>query len=72
MFEPTETESVQTLEALAQALERIAQRAQDDPESLHRAPRSRGSRGLTKRAPPTPDRHGRRRTLIRTAATILH
>jgi glycine dehydrogenase subunit 2 len=40
MFEPTETESVQTLEALAQALERIAQRAHDDPESLHRAPQS--------------------------------
>ena len=40
MFEPTETESVQTLEALAQAIERIAQRAQDDPESLHRAPQS--------------------------------
>ncbi|HEY5110907.1 MAG TPA: aminomethyl-transferring glycine dehydrogenase subunit GcvPB [Acidimicrobiales bacterium] len=40
MFEPTETESVQTLESLAQALERIVQRAQDDPESLHRAPQS--------------------------------
>jgi glycine dehydrogenase subunit 2 len=40
MFEPTETESVQTLEALAQAIERIAQRAADDPESLHRAPQS--------------------------------
>jgi glycine dehydrogenase subunit 2 len=40
MFEPTETESVQTLEALAQAIERIAQRAEDDPESLHRAPQS--------------------------------
>ena len=40
MFEPTETESPQTLEALAQALERIAQRAIDDPESLHRAPQS--------------------------------
>jgi glycine dehydrogenase subunit 2 len=40
MFEPTETESVQTLEALAEAIERIAQRAQDDPESLHRAPQS--------------------------------
>jgi glycine dehydrogenase subunit 2 len=40
MFEPTETESVQTLEALAQAIERIAQRAQDDPDSLHRAPQS--------------------------------
>ncbi|HEV3186661.1 MAG TPA: aminomethyl-transferring glycine dehydrogenase subunit GcvPB [Acidimicrobiales bacterium] len=40
MFEPTETESVQTLESLAQALERIAQRAQDDPDSLRRAPQS--------------------------------
>ncbi len=40
MFEPTETESPQTLEALAQALERIAQRAVVDPESLHRAPSS--------------------------------
>jgi glycine dehydrogenase subunit 2 len=40
MFEPTETESVQTLEALAQALERIAQLAQDDPDSLHRAPQN--------------------------------
>jgi glycine dehydrogenase subunit 2 len=38
MFEPTETESVQTLEALAQALERIAQLAADDPDTLHRAP----------------------------------
>ncbi len=40
MFEPTETESVQTLESLAQAIERIAQRAKDDPDSLHRAPQS--------------------------------
>ena len=40
MFEPTETESPQTLEALARALERIAQRAVVDPESLHRAPQS--------------------------------
>ena len=40
MFEPTETESVQTLESLAQAIERIAQRAKDDPESLHHAPQS--------------------------------
>jgi glycine dehydrogenase subunit 2 len=40
MFEPTETESPQTLEALAQAVERIAQRAKDDPDSLHRAPQS--------------------------------
>ncbi|HUX04212.1 MAG TPA: aminomethyl-transferring glycine dehydrogenase subunit GcvPB [Acidimicrobiales bacterium] len=40
MFEPTETESLQTLEALAQAIERLAERAASDPESLHRAPQS--------------------------------
>lgn len=40
MFEPTETESVQTLEALALALERIVGRAETDPESLHAAPRT--------------------------------
>jgi glycine dehydrogenase subunit 2 len=40
MFEPTETESLQTLEALASAVERIAQRAVDDPDSLHRAPQT--------------------------------
>ena len=40
MFEPTETESLQTLEALAQAVERIAARAATDPESLHRAPQT--------------------------------
>jgi glycine dehydrogenase subunit 2 len=40
MFEPTETESLQTLESLATAVERIAQRAIDDPDSLHRAPQT--------------------------------
>jgi glycine dehydrogenase subunit 2 len=40
MFEPTETESLQTLEALADAVERIAQRAIDDPDGLHRAPQT--------------------------------
>ncbi|MGA2969104.1 MAG: aminomethyl-transferring glycine dehydrogenase subunit GcvPB [Acidimicrobiales bacterium] len=40
MFEPTETESLQTLESLAEALERIARRAIDDPDSLHRAPQT--------------------------------
>ncbi len=40
MFEPTETESLQTIEALAQAVERIAQRAIDDPESLRHAPQT--------------------------------
>ena len=40
MFEPTETESLQTLEALAQAIERIAQRCVDDPDGLHHAPQT--------------------------------
>jgi glycine dehydrogenase subunit 2 len=40
MFEPTETESLQTLEALAEALDRIAEEAQHDPTALHEAPRS--------------------------------
>ncbi len=40
MIEPTETESLQTLEALAEAVERIAQRAETDPEGLHRAPQT--------------------------------
>ncbi len=40
MFEPTETESLQTLEALAQALERIADKAASDPESLVHAPQN--------------------------------
>ena len=40
MFEPTETESVQTLEALAEALERIVERAKSDPETLRHAPKT--------------------------------
>jgi glycine dehydrogenase subunit 2 len=40
MFEPTETESLQTLEALAEAVEHIAQRAIDEPEALHLAPQT--------------------------------
>lgn len=40
MFEPTETESLQTLESLAEAIERIAARAVTDPESLRRAPQT--------------------------------
>ncbi|MCU1362381.1 MAG: Glycine dehydrogenase (decarboxylating) [Acidimicrobiaceae bacterium] len=40
MFEPTETESVQTLEALAQAVERIAELARDDADQLRRAPQN--------------------------------
>ncbi|NNN09762.1 MAG: aminomethyl-transferring glycine dehydrogenase subunit GcvPB [Acidimicrobiaceae bacterium] len=40
MFEPTETESLQTLESLASSIERIAERAKTDPEGLHHAPQS--------------------------------
>ncbi len=40
MFEPTETESPQTLEALAQALERIAARAASDPDRVRHSPHS--------------------------------
>src|ERR1017187_3818985 len=53
MFQPTETESLQTLEALAEAIERIAQRAIDDPDGLHRAPQTTAeSRDDEGRAPP--------------------
>ena len=63
MFEPTETESVQTLEALAQAIERIARRASEDPEALRRAPQmtpvsrvdeARAARHLVATAPLAP------------------
>ena len=40
MFEPTETESLQTLESLAESVERIAARAKIDPDGLHRAPQT--------------------------------
>ena len=40
MFEPTETESPQTLESLAASLERIAARAASDPEAVRHAPQS--------------------------------
>lgn len=40
MFEPTETESLQTLEALALAVERLVVRAESDAGSLHAAPRT--------------------------------
>ncbi len=40
MFEPTETESLQTLESLAASLERLAERARRDPDGLHRAPQT--------------------------------
>ena len=40
MFEPTETESLQTLEALAESLERIVAEAVEDVSSLQAAPRT--------------------------------
>jgi glycine dehydrogenase subunit 2 len=40
MFEPTETESPQTLEALASSLEMIFAEAHDDVSNLHDAPRT--------------------------------
>jgi glycine dehydrogenase subunit 2 len=40
MFEPTETESPQTLEALAVALEAIAALAESDPDKVHDAPQT--------------------------------
>jgi glycine dehydrogenase subunit 2 len=40
MFEPTETESLQTLEALAESLERIVAEAAVDPTELQAAPRT--------------------------------
>jgi glycine dehydrogenase subunit 2 len=40
MFEPTETESLQTLEALAEALEKIVAEASALPGSLEDAPRT--------------------------------
>jgi glycine dehydrogenase subunit 2 len=46
MVEPTETESPQTLAALADAFERIARGAADDPDAAHEAPRSTPVRRL--------------------------
>ena len=40
MFEPTETESLQTLEALAEALDRIAVEAHEHPDEVTAAPRT--------------------------------
>ena len=40
MFEPTETESLQTLEALAESLERIVDEARVSAATLQAAPRT--------------------------------
>ncbi len=46
MVEPTETESRQTLDAMAEALLRIAQEAKTDPEQLRQAPSTTAVRRL--------------------------
>jgi glycine dehydrogenase subunit 2 len=38
MVEPTETESKETIDGLAEALNQIATEAREDPELLHGAP----------------------------------
>ena len=38
MIEPTETESVETLDAFAEAMKKIAEEAHTNPELLHEAP----------------------------------
>jgi glycine dehydrogenase subunit 2 len=40
MIEPTETESIENLDAFVQAMDRIADLAASDPEALHAAPRT--------------------------------
>jgi glycine dehydrogenase subunit 2 len=40
MVEPTETESKQTLDAMADALAKIAKEAEEDPHRLHEAPKT--------------------------------
>jgi glycine dehydrogenase subunit 2 len=44
MVEPTETESKETIDGLAEALNRIAKEAETDPELLHQAPVSTPAR----------------------------
>jgi len=46
MIEPTESESKETLDAFAEALERIAEEARTDPEILHSAPHNAPVRRL--------------------------
>ena len=40
MFEPTETESKETLDRFIAAMRRIAEKAESDPESFHKTPRT--------------------------------
>ena len=53
LIEPTETESLETLDAFAEALRRIAEEAHADPELLHSAPHlARPPAGRGDRGPP--------------------
>ena len=53
LIEPTETESVETLDAFADALIAIAAEAESDPEHGHAAPRTPPRSGAsTRRRPP--------------------
>jgi glycine dehydrogenase subunit 2 len=64
MIEPTETESKETIDGLAEALNQIAREASSDPELVHRAPvttpvrrpdEARAARSLKVRWEPTTD-----------------
>ncbi len=46
MIEPTETESRETLDRFAEALEKIAHEAKEDPQLLHGAPHTAPTRRL--------------------------
>lgn len=46
MIEPTETETIETLDAFADAMLRIAQEAETSPETLHQAPHTAPVRRL--------------------------
>jgi glycine dehydrogenase subunit 2 len=60
MFEPTESESPETVEAIAEALLDIAREAQEDSEAVHEAPRTTPVR--------RPDEAGAARNLVLTWA----
>ena len=60
MFEPTESESPETVEAIAEALLDIAREAREDPEAVHEAPRTTPVR--------RPDEAGAARHLVLTWA----
>lgn len=52
MFEPTETESPETLDEAAAVLAEILRRAKEEPEALHAAPRARLWAAPTRPPPP--------------------